>query len=77
MGTYETLMVNAFVDGLHDTVSDLTRSTRPQSLQAAYQVASEQEAAMRRRRERNLKQTSDVLQTKRNALNMPTVGAGL
>lgn len=76
MGTYETLMVNAFVDGLHDTVSDLTRSTRPQSLQAAYQVASEQEAAMRRR-ERNLKQTSDVLQTKRNALNMPTVGAGL
>lgn len=73
MGTYETLMINAFVDGLHDTVSDLTRSTRPQSLQAAYQVASEQEAAMRRRRERNLKQTNDVLQTKRNVFNVPAV----
>lgn len=50
MGTYETLMVNAFVDGLHDATSDLTRSTRPQTLAAAHQVASEHEAAIKRRK---------------------------
>lgn len=71
MGTYETLMINAFVDGLHDTVSDLTRSTRPKSLTIAYQVASEQEAAMRRRREKNSKQPPDVLKTKQNVSTMP------
>lgn len=57
MGTYETLMINAFVDGLHDAMSDLTRSTRPQSLTAAYQVASDQEAAIRRRKKYNANAT--------------------
>lgn len=52
MGTYDTLMINAFIDGLHDVTSDLTRSTRPQSLADAYNVASEHETALRRRRER-------------------------
>lgn len=64
MGTYETLMTNAFVDGLHDAMSDLTRSTRPQSLTAAFQVASDQEAAMRRRRAGNSKQLPDASKPK-------------
>lgn len=64
MGTYETLMINAFVDGLHDATSDLTRSTRPQSLAAAYQVASEHEAAKQRRQEKNSKHPPDVMKTK-------------
>lgn len=61
MGTYETLMVNAFVDGLHDATSDLTRSTRPQTLAAAFQVASEHEAAIKRRK---LKHTPDEMKNK-------------
>lgn len=61
MGTYETLMVNAFVDGLHDATSDLTRSTRPQTLAAAHQVASEHEAPIKRRK---LKYTSYEMKNK-------------
>lgn len=64
MGTYETLTINAFVDGLHDSMSDLTRSTRPQSLTDAYRVASEQEAAIRRRKERDSKQIKEAPKTK-------------
>lgn len=64
MGTYETLTTNAFVDGLHDTTSDLTRSTRPKSLMAAFHVASEHEAALRRRREKNARQLSDNFKPK-------------
>ena len=63
MDIYETLMINAFVDGLPETMSDITRSTRPQSLAAAHQVAAEQEAATRRRREKFSKQT-DVAKPK-------------
>lgn len=66
MGTYESLMINAFVDGLHDTISDLTRSTRPQSLLDAYHVASEHEAAFRRRREKNSKNIPDNFKQKQN-----------
>lgn len=66
MGTYESLMINAFVDGLHDTISDLTRSTRPQSLLDAYHVASEHEAAFRRRREKNSKNIPDSFKQKQN-----------
>lgn len=61
MGPYETLMVNAFVDGLHDVTSDLTRSTRPQTLAVAYQVASEHESAIKRRK---LKDTPDEMKNK-------------
>lgn len=63
MGTYETLIVNAFVDGLHDATSDLTRSTRPKSLADAYLVASEHEAAIHRRREKIIKQPMNVFKT--------------
>lgn len=63
MDTYETLMINAFVDGLPDIMSDITRSTRPQSLADAYHVASEQEAAIRRKREKS-KHSTDVVKTR-------------
>lgn len=55
MATYDTLMKNAFVDGLHDKTSDQTRSGRPQSLMEAYHIASEHEAATNRRQEKNLR----------------------
>lgn len=73
MGTYETLMINAFIDGLRDLMSSLVRISRPQTLTDAYQTAAEQESAMRRRREKtNFKPSSPSnFNTSQNARSNP------
>lgn len=52
MASYEAMLTTAFVDGLHEPISSLTRTSRPNSLLAAYQHALDQFNAMERRKER-------------------------
>lgn len=53
MASYEAILTTAFVDGLHEPISSLTRTSKPNSLLAAYQHALEQDNAAKRQRERN------------------------
>ena len=55
METYETMVTNAYVDGLDDSISSLTRTSRPTSLYSAYQNALDQDNAYKRRKERTRK----------------------
>lgn len=52
MDTYETMIINAFVDGLYDPISALTRTSRPTSLHSAYQHALDQDNAAKRQKDR-------------------------
>ncbi|XP_055639555.1 uncharacterized protein LOC129777347 [Toxorhynchites rutilus septentrionalis] len=49
--TYESMITNAFIDGLHANLSSLTRIYRPDSLLKAYESALDQYNAIQRRRE--------------------------
>lgn len=50
--TYETMITTAFIDGLHDPISALTRTSKPTTLYSAYQHALEQDSAAKRQTER-------------------------
>lgn len=52
MVNYEAMITNAFIDGLPDHLSSLTRIYRPKNLQEAYEGALEQHLANQRRREK-------------------------
>ena len=52
MDTYEAMLVNAFIDGLYDPISALTRTSKPSSLLSAYQHALDQDNAAKRQKER-------------------------
>lgn len=52
VGSYETMVINAFIDGLHDPFSSLVRTSKPISLLSAYQQAMEQSNAADRRKEK-------------------------
>lgn len=52
MKNYETMIVNAFIDGLSENLSSLTRIYRPKQLSEAYQCALEQHNAIQRRRDK-------------------------
>lgn len=52
MNSYEVMLTNAFVDGLHDPISSLTRTSRPSTLLSAFQHALDQSNAAERRKEK-------------------------
>lgn len=52
VSSYETTIMNAFIDGLPDPISALTRTGRPTSLLSAYLQAQEQSDADGRRKEK-------------------------
>lgn len=52
VASYETMIINAFIDGLHEPFSSLVRTSRPSSLLSAYQHAMEQSNAADRRKEK-------------------------
>lgn len=52
MASYEAMITNAYIDGLHEPISSLTRTSRPDSLLSAYQHALDQSNAANRRKER-------------------------
>lgn len=52
ISSYEMTIMNAFVDGLPDPISALTRTSRPTSLLSAYQYAQEQADADERKKEK-------------------------
>lgn len=52
MANYELMITNAFIDGLHEPFAALTRTSNPQNLLQAYQSASDQINAAKRRREK-------------------------
>lgn len=59
MATYETLVTNSFIDGLDDTLSDLTRSRQHVNLLSAFHGALEIESGINRRKDRkNAKPTA-------------------
>lgn len=50
--SYECMIINAFIDGLEDPYSALTRTTRPSTLLSAFQEAMDQFNADQRRKEK-------------------------
>lgn len=52
MESYESMIVNAFIDGLRDNLSPLVRVYQHKTLLSAYQAALSQESAFQRKRER-------------------------
>lgn len=48
--TYEVLVVNAFIDGLHDNLIDNTRAAKPKTLLEAYHAAHAQQESLARRK---------------------------
>ena len=58
IASYEALLINAYVDGLHEPISSLTRTSKPNTLLAAFQHTLEQSNAADRKRERTKLQTA-------------------
>lgn len=52
MKNYESMVTNSFIDGLIDSLSTLTRISRPKNLHEAYQCALELHNANQRKREK-------------------------
>lgn len=50
--SYEDMIMNSFIDGLHEPYSTLARTTRPDSLLSAFQCALDQYNATQRRKEK-------------------------
>lgn len=53
MSGYEGMLTRAYVDGLHEPISSLTRTSRPATLLDAFQHALEHENAAKRKRANN------------------------
>lgn len=60
IASYESMLINAYIDGLHEPISSLTRTSRPTTLLSAYQHALEQANAASRRREKFRLETKPV-----------------
>lgn len=52
IASYEAMITNAYIDGLHEPISSLTRTSRPESLLSAYQHALELTNAADRKKEK-------------------------
>lgn len=68
VATHEAMLLNAYIDGLHEPISSLTRTSRPSTLLSAYQHALDQANAANRRREKFRLETKPIL----NAPQKPT-----